>query len=71
MYRPFTVDVSLCWDDLFIQVVSDKRLVKPSQKELARLEAELRSPDPASSPSFRSLLMEKDQKIQQVNLFCY
>lgn len=47
-------------------VVSDKRLVKQLQKEVARLEAELRSPDPSSSSCFRSLLMEKDLKIQQL-----
>ncbi|KAJ0032040.1 hypothetical protein Pint_13577 [Pistacia integerrima] len=47
-------------------VVSDKRLVKHLQKEVARLEAELRSPDPSSSSCFRSLLMKKEQKIQQM-----
>lgn len=52
-----------------LQVVSDKRLVKQLQKEVARLEAELRSPDPSSSSCFRSLLMEKDLKIQQVYIF--
>lgn len=39
------------------QVVSDKQLVKHLQKEVARLEAELRTPEPLS---------EKDYKIQQV-----
>ncbi|TQD90657.1 hypothetical protein C1H46_023804 [Malus baccata] len=39
-------------------VVSDKQLVKHLQKEVARLEAELRTPDP---------LREKELKIQQVN----
>lgn len=48
------------------QVVADKQLVKHLQKEVARLEAELRSPEPASSMCLRSLLMEKDLKIQQV-----
>lgn len=41
------------------QVVSDKQLVKHLQKEVARLEAELRTPDPKK---------EKDFKIQQVRL---
>ncbi|KAM7513495.1 hypothetical protein LguiA_003078 [Lonicera macranthoides] len=47
-------------------VVADKQLVKNLQKEVARLEAELRSPEPASSLCLRSLLMEKDLKIQQM-----
>ncbi|KAJ4708834.1 Kinesin-like protein [Melia azedarach] len=46
-------------------VVSEKRLVKHLQKEVARLEAELQSPDPSSS-CVRSLLMEKELKIQQL-----
>lgn len=48
-------------------VMSDKALVKHLQKELARLESELRSP--GSAPfSNRSdfLLREKDSKIQKV-----
>ncbi|MED6209514.1 Kinesin-like protein nack1 [Stylosanthes scabra] len=40
-------------------VVSDKQLVKHLQKEVARLEAELRTPDPAK---------EKDWKIQQMEM---
>ncbi|KAB1212489.1 Kinesin-like protein NACK1 [Morella rubra] len=40
-------------------VVSDKQLVKHLQKEVARLEAELRTPDPAK---------EKDMKIQQMEM---
>lgn len=40
------------------QVVSDKQLVKHLQKEVARLEAELRTPDPSR---------EKDMKIKQVS----
>ncbi|KAK3213324.1 hypothetical protein Dsin_018030 [Dipteronia sinensis] len=44
-------------------VVSDKRLVKHLQKEVARLEAVLRSPDPSC---LRSLLEEKESKIQQM-----
>lgn len=41
------------------QVVSDKQLVKHLQKEVARLEAVLRTPDPSK---------EKDWKIQQVKI---
>lgn len=48
------------------QVVAEKQLVKHLQKEVARLEAELQSPEPASSLHISSLLMEKDRKIQQV-----
>lgn len=40
-------------------VVSDKQLVKHLQKEVARLEAELRTPDPSK---------EKDWKIQQMEM---
>ncbi|XP_057465198.1 kinesin-like protein NACK1 [Actinidia eriantha] len=40
-------------------VVSDKQLVKHLQKEVARLEAVLRTPDPSN---------EKDQKIQQMEM---
>ncbi|KAJ1387742.1 P-loop containing nucleoside triphosphate hydrolase [Sesbania bispinosa] len=40
-------------------VVSDKQLVKHLQKEVARLEAELRTPDPTK---------EKDWKIQQMEM---
>ncbi|VFQ63415.1 unnamed protein product [Cuscuta campestris] len=47
-------------------VVSEKQLVKKLQKEVARLEAELRTPDTTASPSLRSLLMEKEMKIQQM-----
>ncbi|GKV03764.1 hypothetical protein SLEP1_g16013 [Rubroshorea leprosula] len=47
-------------------VISDKRLVKHLQKEVARLEAELRSPEPSSSVGLKSLLMEKELKIQQM-----
>lgn len=52
-----------------MQVVSEKRLVKELQKEVARLEAELRIPEPSSSSCLRSLLMEKDSKIRQVCFF--
>ncbi|KAK3007046.1 hypothetical protein RJ639_017065 [Escallonia herrerae] len=47
-------------------VVADKQLVKHLQNEVARLEAELRSPEPSASVCLRSLLMEKEQKIQQM-----
>lgn len=39
-------------------MVSEKQLVKHLQKEVARLEAELRTPDPSN---------EKDLKIRQVS----
>ena len=48
------------------QVVADQQLVKHLQQEVARLEAELRSPEPSSRPSVRALLVEKDMKIQKV-----
>ncbi|CAK9159255.1 unnamed protein product [Ilex paraguariensis] len=47
-------------------VVAEKKLVKHLQKEVARLEAELQSPEPSSSSCLRSLLMEKDLKIRQM-----
>ncbi|KAJ8750869.1 hypothetical protein K2173_016050 [Erythroxylum novogranatense] len=47
-------------------VVADKRLVKHLQQEVARLEAELRSPEPKSCSSLRSLLIEKDMQIEQM-----
>lgn len=47
------------------QVVTEKQLVKHLQKEVARLNAELQSPEPTTL-HVRSLLMEKDRKIQQV-----
>ncbi|XP_038876532.1 kinesin-like protein NACK2 [Benincasa hispida] len=46
-------------------VVSDNRLLKHLQSEVARLEAELKSPE-MSSPCLQSLLLEKDKKIQQM-----
>ena len=52
-----------------VQVVSDKRLLKDLQKEVARLEAKLQSPESSSSSCLKSLLLEKDLKIQQVCLF--
>ncbi|XP_058088244.1 kinesin-like protein NACK1 [Magnolia sinica] len=45
-------------------VVSDKQLVKHLQKEVARLEAELRTPEPSSCTE--ALLIEKDMKIQKL-----
>ncbi|OMO67118.1 hypothetical protein CCACVL1_20780 [Corchorus capsularis] len=47
-------------------VISDKRLLKHLQKEVARLEAELRSPEPSSASCLKSLLMEKELKIQEM-----
>lgn len=47
------------------QVVSDKQLVKHLQKEVARLEAELRTPE--SSSCSEALLMEKEMKIKKVS----
>ena len=58
-------------------VMSDKALVKHLQKELARLESELRSPAPASSTcDHTALLRKKDLQIDKVvicflNLFTY
>lgn len=51
-----------------IQMVSDKALVKQLQKEVARLEAELRIPDVASPCPLdtEALLHEKNAEIQQV-----
>ncbi|KAK4432769.1 Kinesin-like protein NACK2 [Sesamum alatum] len=47
-------------------VVEKKQLVKQLQEEVARLEAELRSPEPSDSSCLRSLLKEKELKIQQM-----
>ncbi|MED6150544.1 Kinesin-like protein nack2 [Stylosanthes scabra] len=48
-------------------VVSDKTLVRQLQKEVVRLEGELRSPELSSSSScLRSLLAEKELKIKQM-----
>ncbi|KDP33977.1 hypothetical protein JCGZ_07548 [Jatropha curcas] len=46
-------------------VVSDKNLLKHLQKEVARLEAELRSPEPSGS-CLKTLLIEKDLKIEEM-----
>lgn len=49
------------------QVVSDKVLVKQLQKEVARLEAELKVPDPTTEiTSSEALLHAKDLQIQKV-----
>ena len=56
--------IILC--ELSLQIISDKRLVKHLQKEVARLEAELQSPEPSSASCLKSLLMEKELKIQEV-----
>ncbi|XP_057966111.1 kinesin-like protein KIN-7F [Malania oleifera] len=48
-------------------VMSDKALVKHLQKELARLESELRSPAPASSTyDYGALLRKKDLQIEKM-----
>lgn len=48
-------------------VVSDKALVKHLQKELARLEDEIRgSPSSVSPQNFSALLREKDDQIEKV-----
>ncbi|KAH6797227.1 ATP binding microtubule motor family protein [Perilla frutescens var. hirtella] len=43
-------------------VISDKQLVKHLQKEVARLEAELRTPDPANEKEIKILQMEKEME---------
>ncbi|KAJ1283657.1 hypothetical protein BS78_03G145200 [Paspalum vaginatum] len=47
-------------------VISEKQLVKHLQTEVARLEAELRTPDRASSSDI--LIVEKDMKIRQMEI---
>ncbi|XP_010263901.1 PREDICTED: kinesin-like protein KIN-7F isoform X2 [Nelumbo nucifera] len=48
-------------------VMSDKALVKHLQKELARLESELRSTGPTSTPdNYAALLREKDLQIEKM-----
>ncbi|KAL3844960.1 hypothetical protein ACJIZ3_002363 [Penstemon smallii] len=48
-------------------VVSDKALVKHLQRELARLESELRSPlSTLSQPNYSSILREKDIQIEKL-----
>lgn len=49
-------------------VMSDKALVRHLQREVARLESELRFPGSASSTShFEALLKEKDTQIKKVH----
>ncbi|KAK4436923.1 Kinesin-like protein NACK1 [Sesamum alatum] len=43
-------------------VISDKQLVKHLQKEVARLEAELRTPDPSNEKDFKILQMEREME---------
>lgn len=43
-------------------------MVKQLQKEVARLEAELKSPDILPSSRLRALLREKDVKIEEVSI---
>ncbi|XP_020251958.1 kinesin-like protein KIN-7A [Asparagus officinalis] len=49
-------------------VISDKQLVKHLQKEVARLEAELRTPEPSASSCSEALLMEKELKIKKMEM---
>ncbi|KAI4380828.1 hypothetical protein MLD38_006973 [Melastoma candidum] len=46
--------------------VAERKLMKHLQKEVARLEAELRSPDLSSSSCLKTLLREKDLKIVEM-----
>ncbi|XP_073151229.1 kinesin-like protein NACK2 [Henckelia pumila] len=47
-------------------IVEKKKLVKHLQDEVARLEAEILNPESSDSSSLRSLLREKEKKIQQM-----
>ncbi|GAA0170389.1 hypothetical protein LIER_40948 [Lithospermum erythrorhizon] len=47
-------------------VVEEKILVKQLQLKVAKLEAELQSPDPSASSSLKTLLMEKELKIKKM-----
>ncbi|KAM7482664.1 hypothetical protein LguiB_007247 [Lonicera macranthoides] len=47
-------------------VMSDKALVKHLQKELARLESELRTPAPTSTSDYATLLRKKDLHIDKL-----
>jgi centromeric protein E len=47
-------------------VMSDKALLKHLQRELARLENELKVPEPASCTSHAEALREKDAQIKKV-----
>eukprot|EP01018_Ginkgo_biloba_P037049 Gb_39636 [translate_table: standard] len=46
-------------------VISDKQLVKQLQKEVARLEAELRTPEQTTTVCSEALLIEKELQIQK------
>ncbi|XP_062076906.1 kinesin-like protein KIN-7E [Humulus lupulus] len=48
-------------------VMSDKALVKHLQKELARLESELRTPGPPSACDYVALLRKKDLQIEKMD----
>lgn len=50
-------------------VVSDKALVKQLQKEVERLESELRTPAP-SNCDYPALLRKKDLQIEKVIIYC-
>ena len=58
--------VGLTFYLFFSQLISDKQLVKQLQKEVARLEAELRTPDPSGSTD--AVLVEKELQIKKVTL---
>ncbi|ESQ37568.1 hypothetical protein EUTSA_v10002392mg [Eutrema salsugineum] len=47
-------------------VVSEKSMLKHLQQKIAKLESELRSPESSSSNCLKSLLIEKEMKIQQM-----
>lgn len=47
-------------------VMSDKALVKHLQKEVARLESELRTPGPTSTCDYTALLRKKDLQIEKL-----
>ncbi|KAI3709734.1 hypothetical protein L2E82_39500 [Cichorium intybus] len=47
-------------------VVGEKQLVKHLQEEVTRLKAELLTPEPSSSKSLKTLLLEKEQKIKEM-----
>ena len=52
-------------------VMSDKALVKHLQRELARLENELKFPGSASCTTHTEALREKDAQIKKVHFFTY
>ncbi|CAH1448865.1 unnamed protein product [Lactuca virosa] len=49
-------------------VVGEKQMVKHLQEEVTRLKAELLTPEASSSKCLRTLLLEKEQKIQQMEI---